>query len=56
MELINKIIESLEAIESDMRTFGNCERANGISTALWLIEEMVNREEVKKKETDHEQC
>lgn len=50
----NKIVESLESMERDMRTFGNCEKANGVASALWLIEEMVNREELKEKETKGE--
>lgn len=45
-ELIDKIVESLETMERDMRTFGNCEKANGVSSAIWLIEEMVNRERI----------
>ena len=54
MELIERIVESLETMERDMRTFGNCEKANGVASALWLIEEIVNREELREKETKGE--
>ncbi len=36
----DKIIESLESMAEDMRAMGAAEKASGVDSALWLIEEM----------------
>ena len=41
--MIDKIIESLEAMAEDMRAMGDMEKASGVDSALWLIEEMTKQ-------------
>ena len=39
----DKIIESLESMAEDMRAMGDVEKASGVDSALWLIEEMTKK-------------
>ena len=43
MEPLNEITESLEAMAETMRALGDHEKASGVESALWLIEELENR-------------
>ena len=41
--MIDKIIELLESMAEDMRAMGDVEKASGVDSALWLIEEMTKQ-------------
>ena len=52
--MIDKIIESLEAMAEDMRAMGDMEKASGVDSALWLIEEMTKKADTLQ--TDCDKC
>lgn len=50
----SKLIEELECVAEDMRAMGDSDKASGVETVLWLLEEKKNSTEKTKPVDDRQ--